>query len=189
MWVEMDSWLKGIILNHTLKAFKIMPHKSQCTIGYNGFLWKIWIQEPYKKRRNSIRKKVSGTVQEWSCAGASACSWSFLPCSSPSPVHAAVVTTAILSVLHSLSTAGSAQYDIIMWLADPRGAETRAEQNILQKKAEFREELWRMEQDLKKNHRLEAFGLGPGVPHPVAVSSLRISCGCGCFNWAKHTQA
>ena len=56
--VEMDFRLKGIILNHTLKSYKITPIKSANVLRvtmkfYGGFKYK----SPSKRRRDKLRKE------------------------------------------------------------------------------------------------------------------------------------
>ena len=56
--VEMDSRLKGIILNHTLKSYKITPIESANVLRvtmmfYGGFKYK----SPSKRRRDKLRKE------------------------------------------------------------------------------------------------------------------------------------
>ena len=56
--VGMDSQLKGIILNHTLKSYKITPIESANVLGvtimfYGGFKYK----SPSKRRRDKLRKE------------------------------------------------------------------------------------------------------------------------------------
>ena len=56
--VGMDSQLKGIILNHTLKSYKITPIESTNVLRvtimfYGGFKYK----SPSKRRRDKLRKE------------------------------------------------------------------------------------------------------------------------------------
>ena len=56
--VEMDSKLKGIILNCTLKSYKITPIESANVLRvtmkfYGGFMYK----SPSKRRRDKLRKE------------------------------------------------------------------------------------------------------------------------------------
>ena len=56
--VEMDSRLKGIMLNHTLKSYKITPIISANVLKvtmkfYGGFKYK----SPHKRRRDKLRKE------------------------------------------------------------------------------------------------------------------------------------
>ena len=56
--VGMDSQLKGIILNHTLKSYKITPIESTNVLKVTlKFYWGFKYKSPSKRRRDKLRKE------------------------------------------------------------------------------------------------------------------------------------
>ena len=56
--VEMDSRLKGIIINHTLKSHKLAPIESANVLRVTMmFYWGFKYKSPSKRRRDKLRKE------------------------------------------------------------------------------------------------------------------------------------
>ena len=60
----MDSRLKGIILNHTLKSYKITPIESANVLkSHNEILWGFQVQKPQQEEKGQAQEgEIPGQV-------------------------------------------------------------------------------------------------------------------------------
>ena len=201
----MDSKLKGIILNRTLKSYKITPIESANVLRvtmmfYGGFKYK----SPSKRRGDKLRKeKFLAKFRRDPIL----VPIPFLePGQSPSP--------AVLGgpVLESMATAFATEMKEVVaeikrlhqkhiYLAQEAGdAEKERERmskrvhDLMDQRYEIKAEIWRLEQDLnskkEKLAQLEARKKeleASGLKGPIAASSVS-GLSWWCFSWDKGTH-
>ena len=188
--VEMDSRLKGIILNHTLKSYKITPIESANVLRvtmkfYGGFKYK----SPSKRRRDKLRKeKFLAKVRRVPIL----VPIPFLePGQSPSPAvlggpvpenMATAFATEMKEVLAEIKRLHQKHICLVQEAEDAEKERERMSnwvRDLMDQRHEIKAEIWRLEQDLNskkeelaqleaRKKELEASGL----KGPIAASSV-----------------
>ena len=188
--VEMDSQLKGIILNHTLKSYKITPIESANVLRvtmmfYGGFKYK----SPSKRRRDKLRKeKFLAKFRRDPIL----VPIPFLePGQSPSPavlggpVLESMITAFATEMKEVVAEIKRLHQKHICLAQEAEDAEKERERmsnwvrDLMDQRCEIKTEIWRLEQDLNSKKRgtgtagsqkkeLEASGL----KGPIAASSV-----------------
>ena len=188
--VEMDSQLKGIILNHTLKSYKITPIESANVLRvtmmfYGGFKYK----SPSKRRRDKLRKeKFLAKFRRDPIL----VPIPFLePGQSPSPavlggpVLESMITAFATEMKEVVAEIKRLHQKHICLAQEAEDAEKERERmsnwvrDLMDQRCEIKTEIWRLEQDLNskkeelaqleaRKKELEASGL----KGPIAASSV-----------------
>ena len=191
--VEMDSQLKGVILIGPTKHTKSPHRKGQCDPSHHGFLWECQYESPTERRDSLRNHKFLAQFRMFPrlvpVPGPDLFSFRAKTSVPFSPASMAQATYVVLQevielrddilLLHS-------QYDKLnckIHKAEQKLEHTdRWVTDLLDQRPELRNEIWRIEQDVKEKEEketLEASGPGLGLSAGSACSRILAQ---GCFS-------